>query len=179
MTRRRASAAIALALALISGAATATQPYVYAPTPSDDFTPITPVATGLDQGAEADATALPVASPEPTRAIKPAPTPKPTVRPRVTSRRVAGEATFYCDPLLKPYPSRCPKGYTGGMFAAAGPGLRRAYPSWRGHSVKVCGRACVWVRLVDWCLCTGSAHRVIDLFHDAFKITGADVTVSW
>jgi len=53
--------------------------------------------------------------------------------------------------------------------AAAGPALRRWLGAhWRGHRVHVCtlhGK-CVYVRLTDWCSCTG--RRVIDLDRRSF-----------
>ena len=73
-------------------------------------------------------------------------------------------------------------GYPGGLYAAAGPGLRIG--AWRGRTVRVCGSgSCVWVKLIDWCAC-GSGH-LIDLYGDAFRrlaplSSGAvHVTVSW
>lgn len=79
------------------------------------------------------------------------------------------------------------------MFAAAGPALRAAIgPAWRNRLVKVTslryGRS-VWVRLADWCLCTGPAHPAIDLYSGPFAFLsgrpktspggGLEVKISW
>jgi hypothetical protein len=55
--------------------------------------------------------------------------------------------------------------------AAAGPRLRHYLgANWRGMRVKVCTlghqRRCTYVRLTDWCACTG---RVIDLDSRSFR----------
>jgi rare lipoprotein A (peptidoglycan hydrolase) len=101
----------------------------------------------------------------------------PTVR--LTGRHASGAATWYC----KTGVSACRAGYPGGLYAAAGPGLRIG--SWRGRAVRVCGNGnCVSVRLIDWCACGGGAH-LIDLYGDAFvrlaplSAGAVHVTVSW
>jgi hypothetical protein len=87
-------------------------------------------------------------------------TPRPTPPPNPT-HSVSGRAAWYCN-----NGSGCPAGYSGGMYAAAGPGLRVG--NWRGRVVSVCGNGnCINVKLVDWCACGGS--REIDLFADAFS----------
>ena len=98
---------------------------------------------------------------------------------RSTGHRASGLATWYCLPGV----SRCHNAYPGGLYAAAGPGLRVG--DWRGRRVQVCGSgACVVVRLVDWCACGGGA-RLIDLYSDAFRRLaplssgGVRVTVRW
>lgn len=105
-------------------------------------------------------------------------TPRPAIRVSSTGHRRSGPATWYC----KTGTSRCASGYPGGMYAAAGPGLRIG--SWRGRAVRVCGGgSCISVRLIDWCAC-GNGH-LIDLYSDAFRrlaplSSGAvHVTVSW
>jgi rare lipoprotein A (peptidoglycan hydrolase) len=105
-------------------------------------------------------------------------TPRPTFRAASTGHRRSGPATWYC----KTGTSVCASGYPGGMYAAAGPGLRVG--SWRGRVVLVCGGgACISVKLIDWCAC-GNGH-LIDLYSDAFRrlaplSSGAiHVTVSW
>ena len=88
------------------------------------------------------------------------PTPRPTAPPNPT-HGVSGRAAWYCQ-----NGSGCPAGYSGGLYAAAGPALRVG--DWRGRTVSVCGAGnCVNVTLVDWCACGGS--RVIDLFADAYR----------
>ena len=71
------------------------------------------------------------------------------------------------------------------MYAAAGPALRVG--AWRGRWVTVTanGRS-VRARLVDWCLCTGSGGRIIDLYSSVVVKLGLSlsrgvyrVTVSW
>lgn len=102
----------------------------------------------------------------------------PTFRAGSTGHSRSGPATWYC----KSGSSVCASGYPGGMYAAAGPGLRVG--SWRGRIVRVCGGgSCVAVKLIDWCAC-GNGH-LIDLYSDAFRrlaplSSGAvHVTVSW
>ena len=102
----------------------------------------------------------------------------PTFRASTTGHSRSGPATWYC----KAGSSVCASGYPGGMYAAAGPGLRVG--SWRGRIVRVCGGgSCVAVKLIDWCAC-GNGH-LIDLYSDAFRLlaplsSGAvHVTVSW
>ena len=62
-----------------------------------------------------------------------------------------------------------------GFFAAAGPELRRDVGSaWRDSSVVVTGvgtgqARSVSLPLTDWCRCTGSADRLIDLSVAAFE----------
>ena len=113
------------------------------------------------------------------------PTPKPIPRPisRTTApsnptHRVSGSASWYC----KPGVSSCHVGYSGGLYAAAGPALRVG--NWRGRTVSVCGSGnCVNVKLIDSCACGGG--RVIDLYSDAFSrlapvsVGTLSVRVSW
>ena len=96
-----------------------------------------------------------------------------------TGHRASGTATWYCLAGV----SRCHNAYPGGLYAAAGPGLRIG--DWRGRRVQVCGGgACVVVTLIDWCAC-GSGARLIDLYSDAFRRLaplssgGLQVTVRW
>jgi hypothetical protein len=92
--------------------------------------------------------------------LKPTPKPKPTPPPN-PSHSVNGRAAWYCN-----NGSGCPAGYSGGLYAAAGPALRVG--NWRGRVVTVCGNGnCVNVKLVDWCACGGA--RVIDLFGAAYS----------
>lgn len=98
--------------------------------------------------------------------------------PKLTGKHVTGSATWYC----KTGVSACAAGYPGGLYAAAGPGLRIG--AWRGRTVEVCGGGnCVWVQLIDWCACGGS--HLIDLYGDAYGrlaplASGAlRVTVRW
>jgi len=87
-------------------------------------------------------------------------TPRPTPPPKPT-HGVNGRAAWYCN-----NGTGCPAGYSGGLYAAAGPALRVG--NWRGRTVSVCGNGnCINVKLVDWCACGGA--RVIDLFGDAFR----------
>ena len=110
--------------------------------------------------------------------LKPTPKPKPKPTPPPNPKHsVGGRAAWYCN-----NGSGCPAGYSGGMYAAAGPALRVG--NWRGRTVTVCGSGnCINVKLVDWCACGGA--RVIDLFGGAFQqlaplSTGTvAVRVSW
>jgi Lytic transglycolase len=115
-----------------------------------------------DFQVEASRTFAPRANPnQPARAeaiLKPKPTPTPPPNP---THSVRGRAAWYCN-----NGSGCPAGYSGGLYAAAGPGLRVG--NWRGRTVSVCGSgSCINVTLVDWCACGGD--REIDLFADAFR----------
>ena len=114
----------------------------------------------------------------PAKARVVAKVPRLAIRVSSTGHRRSGPATWYC----KTGSSPCASGYPGGMYAAAGPGLRIG--SWRGRAVRVCaGGSCISVRLIDWCAC-GNGH-LIDLYSDAFRrlaplSSGAvHVTVSW
>lgn len=100
----------------------------------------------------------------------------------VSGHSIAGKASWYCGSG-----SICPKGYSGGLYAAAGPGLRaamcgnQASNCWRGRYVSVNGSKPI--RLVDWCQCyyRQPNEKLIDLFHDAWVATGAQhgVTITW
>jgi hypothetical protein len=104
----------------------------------------------------------------------------PKVPPlRLTGHHASGPATWYCQAGV----SACYSDYPGGLYAAAGPGLRVG--DWRGRRVQVCGGGnCVVVTLVDWCACAGGG-RLIDLYSDAYRrlaplSTGTlRVKVSW
>jgi hypothetical protein len=129
---------------------------VYEP-PAPSPTPI----VGLHEYA-APLRVAPTASPKPDRASRSKSRPEATHTRAWSGRgtiRVRGYATWYA---------------TGpsGLFAAAGPTLRRALgPGWRGSRVLVChSRACVEVKLIDWCAC-GARHgvpTVLDLSDEAF-----------
>ena len=107
--------------------------------------------------------------------VKPTPTPRPQVREATSSGggggggggggssiRARGSASWYCLPGT----SACHYAYSGGMYAAAGPELRKG--DWRGRRVTVCnGGDCIRVTLIDWCGCPG--NRVIDLYSDAYR----------
>lgn len=118
-------------------------------------------------------------------AVVPETAPEALVDPSSTKPRrgsISGLASWYC----RPGASICPRGYSGGMFAAAGPKLRAALcgvqscTSWRGRTVYVNGRA---VKLVDWCQCywRQGNEKLIDLFWDAWGKTNArgGVKISW
>ena len=74
-----------------------------------------------------------------------------------------GVASWYCG-----HGSACTRGYPGGLYAAAGPLLRKSLGVWRGKHVVVRanGRA-VAVTLSDWCACPHG--RPLDLYSDAFE----------
>ena len=94
---------------------------------------------------------------------------------------ISGKASWYCG-----LGSPCPHGYSGGPYAAAGPGLRaaicgnQASNCWRGMTVTVNGKP---IKLVDWCQCYWRQpnEKLIDLFHDAWVATGArgGVVITW
>jgi hypothetical protein len=90
--------------------------------------------------------------------------PESAVPPR-TSMTLRGTASWYCLPGR----SACTAGYpSGGLYAAAGPALRRG--DWRGSFVTVelaDGSAAVTVQLIDVCACPGG--RVVDLYAGAFS----------
>lgn len=159
-----------------SGDEAATAP-VFAPVP----TPGASLATNRPaplQSFLVDPVPLRPVSPAPGRAF--AQVPRPTSPPDGVQRHSGharqGTASWYCGPG-----SVCARGYPGGLYAAAGPGLRVG--SWRGRIVVVQrGSQRIAVRLVDWCACP---HRLIDLYADAFKRLGPlskgvlKVEVSW
>lgn len=124
---------------------------------------------------------LPEVTPIPSRVPPITPQVPPITPPKLNLSSVRGSSTWYCLAGV----SRCPAGYSGGRYAAAGPALRRALGDWRGKTVFVsyAGSKPISVKLVDWCACKGD--RVIDLFGDAFaKLAPRSrgvipVTVSW
>ena len=134
------------------------------PPPTIEFAmPAAPPDIGDFQEAEArsfEPRANPDQSVKAESLLKPTPKPAPTP-PRNPSHSVNGRAAWYCN-----NGSGCPAGYSGGLYAAAGPGLRVG--NWRGRVVTVCGNGnCINVKLVDWCACGGA--RVIDLFGAAYS----------
>lgn len=171
-----------------------TQPTTYAPVPYDQFVRLTPTPS-----PSATPSATPTIAPTPIAVSKPEHkvVPKPVIVRKV-SRSIGGTATWYC---LPSWPSVCMAKHRdpAGMYAAAGPALRVALGGtatrfcpcpWRNKLVKVTalGRS-VWVRLADWCLCTGPAHPSIDLYSGPFAFLagrpkyspggGLEVKISW
>ncbi len=159
------------------------------PPPSiDAVDAISPAQIG-DFPEEQDRSFEPRANPrQPARAesvLKPTPKPKPKPQPQAAPKpppnpthSVRGSASWYC----KPGVSACHNGYSGGLYAAAGPALRVG--NWRGRTVSVCGSGnCVNVKLIDSCWC--ASGRVIDLYSDAFRrlaptsVGTISVRVSW
>jgi len=95
------------------------------------------------------------------------------------SSGIRGVASWYCGPN-----SRCTRGYPGGLYAAAGPALRRLLADWRGRVVRVTGPSgSITVTIID-CNCGPNAN-LIDLYSDAFRRLAPlsrgllKVTVSW
>ncbi len=136
--------------------------------PAPVFAPVPTPGPSVDAGRPAPVQPI-FDHPVPLRSVSPAP--RRAVR-QVSHAAVAvsgaasslegvrGMASWYCG-----HGSRCPRGYSGGLYAAAGPSLRTG--DWRGRIVVVrYGSRSVHVRLVDWCACPS---RVIDLFADAFS----------
>lgn len=92
--------------------------------------------------------------------------PRSTPAARPDANRSGGLASWYCLAGR----SACHHAYPSGLYAAAGPALRRG--DWRGSKVEVCrGDVCVVVTLVDWCGCYAGTERerAIDLYADAFR----------
>jgi len=122
----------------------------------------------------------PTATPTPRPKPRATPKPKPRAAPKPvalrTSHKTTVTATWYCLPGT----SRCPRGRSGGLYAAISPDLA----SLRGKLVRACYRgSCVVVKIID-CLC--SRLHGIDLFADAFvklaplsKGSLRGVTISW
>lgn len=133
-----------------------------------------PVPTATVQPTEPPPTLTP-ATPDPTKRATPQPTRKPLPPPAPKLRKIAGVATWYDD--------------GPGLYAAAGPALRRAIgPKWRGTIVTVCSAICVdGVILSDWCACGPRRGRptVLDLSLFTFARIGQpaagviDVVVKW
>lgn len=188
---------VAIGCALLFVRAAGHEPSPYSPVPQAAFTPILPQASLLPVYPAPLAWSppvLPITFPGPTDQPKPKPRPKPAPpvpKPNLIGS-IRGTSTWYC---LPSWPSKCMKVHPNprGMFAAAGPALRWALGShWRNHLVKVTnlanGRA-VWVRLADWCLCTGKAKPIIDLYSGPFAMLsgrsfsspggGLEVKISW
>ncbi|HEU0244103.1 MAG TPA: hypothetical protein VFQ75_09375 [Candidatus Limnocylindrales bacterium] len=110
------------------------------------------------------------------------------VKPIPTSHSIHGRASWYCragvSVCMAAHPDRAG---VADMYAAAGPGLRRAICGsessncWRGRRVLVNGVAVV---LADWCACNSRASSVklIDLYWDAWTRVPAvesGVTIRW
>jgi hypothetical protein len=195
------AAALVVALATLSAASLSTASLPGRPSPLDPDA--FEVIAGTDLAAVAGTTSEPQGSigpppvivdpADPTRSFPARPEPSLLVRPNIVvpatprpqgfvassgNGRVSGTATWYCLTGV----SACHYAYSGGMYAAAGPGLRVG--NWRGRAVRVCGNGrCVTVKLIDWCACPGS--RVIDLYSDAFQRLAplnsgtVQVTVTW
>jgi hypothetical protein len=102
--------------------------------------------------------------------------PKP---PPVTTHSVTGLASWYCRAGSSPCTYGYPDGSGFNAYAAAGPALRAAIgPDWRGRIITVDG---VRVKLIDWCQCyRGEPHeKLLDLYYDVYKRTGANVRIRW
>lgn len=161
------------------------------PVPAWMFTSILPAPTS-DLVRSLQTHSAPPLDPPPRQFVKHTLPPlKPNLPslPRAIGRSLRGLATWYC---LPSWPSACMYVHPdpAGMYAAAGPSLRAAIgPRWRNKLVKVVanGRS-VWVRLADWCLCTGSGAS-IDLYSGPFAYLsgrspsspggGLSVTITW
>ena len=166
---------------VVVGVSSAQPPTPFKPIPTDIFKPVDiPRVENILLEPRYDvinyATPIPSASPEVRKAAKLEV--KPKVETKVEPKEVAptrqavpkssilkGTATWYCVQGV----SRCTRGYSGGMYAAAGSEVRNALgPKWRGKYVTVSsGGNAVRVKLIDWCACKGA--RVIDLYGDAFR----------
>jgi len=171
-SRARARTATVLLIAgwlLAPFAAASREPTAIGPLDPGTLQPVRiPTASPATPGPDPGPTASPAVSPavvtDPRVGVRTPP--KRLTRPAAGAGAARGDATWYCEPGR----SRCPAGYRGGLYAAAGPTLRQG--DWRGRHVVVewHGRT-VRVQLVDWCACGNG--RVIDLFGDAFtKLAG-------
>ena len=141
-----------------------------APSVEPSFTPVPtvrPSVRPVDPGADRVIVDVGIAvRPMPSRPVVSVPSPRlrthvqPSVVPVPERGGVSGTASWYCG-----NGSPCTRGYPGGLYAAAGPALRRG--DWRGRTVVVSvpGRS-VTVTLIDACQCHGT--RVLDLYRDAF-----------
>ena len=188
-TRLRAVAALVVAGTLaiaVTAAAQGLEPSPVRPVSDAAFRPVV-----VDRDSDRASIGL---APQPKL-----PEPKATVvtiapvapRPQLsTSGRhaISGRASWYCNYDNPNVPhSICHNAYPDGpgfdAYAAAGPGLRAALGSgWRNTVVRVCGRNCVDVKLVDWCKCTGGSVgtvKLIDLYQDVYARTGGSVTIRW
>ena len=154
--------------------------------------------------ADALASAAPAASHGATPGLlaevgrAPGPTGRPAVRQPAaavgvtakvmpTSHSLRGRASWYCRAGVSVCMAAHPDRAGADMYAAAGPGLRRAMCGsessncWRNRRVLVNGVAVV---LADWCGCNTSASSVklIDLYWDAWvRVPGVEsgVTIRW
>ena len=185
-----------LSLGIMATGTVSHQPTVYKPLPNVYFTRVagttaprtSPTPTVAPSPTEQ---ATPIPSPTPSASPTPHPTPRTTPRPtprqapraivvpsqpHSTSHKTTVTATWYCLPGT----SRCPRGRSGGLYAAISPDLA----SLRGKRVRACYRgSCVVVKIID---CNCQAHGSIDLFADAFQQLAPlsagrlrGVTISW
>lgn len=108
-------------------------------------------------------------------------TPRPLMTVPPQANRILGKASWYCRPGV----SICSKGYpAGGLYGAAGPGLRaamcgnQASNCWRGRTVYVNK---IPVKLIDWCQCYWKQpkEKLIDLYYSVFLKTGGQVVIAW
>jgi hypothetical protein len=149
--------------------------------PGDPASPVPSAGASVERpvhgGSDVAGNALPPMLPLPSR--PPRPGLIPPIRPLVTlpanpprvevrpttgngpvTARVAGTASWYCG-----HGSPCTHGYSGGLYAAAGPALRVGH--WRGRYVDVVANGrLVRVQLIDWCACP---RRTLDLYSSAFE----------
>jgi hypothetical protein len=212
---RRATATGVGLLLLTAVALAATQPTQAVPGSAGEplvasFAPVWPggqVADARTAPTPAGASARPAAIPDGGEA--PVPTGRPRVRQpapaagvtvkriavkRTPVRRIAvshsirGRASWYCRAGVSTCMAAPPeRAGVADMYAAAGPGLRRAICGsdtsncWRGRTVVVNGVAVV---LADWCQCyKGEGNeKLIDLYWDAWsRVPGVEsgVTIGW
>lgn len=134
---------LAFLLMLAAPTVSSMPPSTYAPLPSTSFTEI---RFPDQERSTPEITAMPVKS------------------PKTDTTMISGVATWYCNRNASRGPlSRCPSGYSGGLYAAISPDLLYL----RGKTVLVCATSCVRVKVVD---CDCQAKRAIDLFADAFMV---------
>jgi len=212
--RRAAVAALGLVW-LVAAAITTTPSTTAAPGSTTEpvvaaFAPVWPGSVTADASESAPAAALSTLAATSDGAIaesRPAAVPtgrpaarQPAVAARVTikapplpkavptSHSISGKASWYCragqSVCMAAHPDRAG---VADMYAAAGPGLRRAICGsessncWRGRTVMVNGVAVV---LADWCGCSSnsSSIKLIDLYWDAWtrvpNVSGG-VTIRW
>ena len=153
---KRLLAAVILSLVVTAGSAGHVSAPIK-PLPQSMFTPV--ILT--EQSVVIDNFKAPIPTTKP-KIIQP----KTQPQIMVIAKEITGKATWYC---LRGV-SACHYAYSGGLYAAAGSELQVG--NWRGRKVTVWyNGTSVTVTLIDSCQCKG--NRIIDLYHDAFRVLGS------
>lgn len=148
------------------------------PVPQEEFTYIKPIVDPVKRSPLPTKPALTTKEAEPEVILKIPIVKKITVKATGNSF-ASGFASWYCRAGQSPCRSGYPDTAHPDYYAAAGPALRIAFggressKAYVGKFVKVCNvnKACVTVKLIDWCQCfyKTAQEKVLDLYYDAYK----------